>query len=179
MLWNCPVNSWKIFAGRRILLGGDHDPGRGSWCWQRMMIFADDHDRGRQACSCWNSMILVENKEPAFPDHLGTTLGPFSAEFENWFASVSGPVWGQSLTVGSLHNQWKKDKKDTVMWFPYDFHMMIFNRWGEIVFESFSEENSWYPSSTGSNTGVYTWKMNVKYRNSEKAEWIGHVTVLR
>ena len=75
------------------------------------MILAEDHDLGRQACSCWNNMILVGNKEPPFPDHLRTTSLPFSAKFQNEFPSVSGPVWGQSLPVGSSHTQWKKDKK--------------------------------------------------------------------
>ena len=63
--------------------------GRGSWSWQRIMIvaedddLADDHDLARIACSCWNSMILVENKEPAFRNHLRTTSGPFWVKFGN------------------------------------------------------------------------------------------------
>ena len=79
--------SWRstrqTFAGRTISMGDDHVPGRGSRSWQRMMIFVDDHNVVRQACSCWNIIILAGNKEPPFPDHLRATSGPFLAGFQN------------------------------------------------------------------------------------------------
>ena len=60
---------------------------------KRMMTLAEDRDPGRKACSCWNNMILLGNKEPLFKDHLGTTSGPFSAKSENEFPVVWASIW--------------------------------------------------------------------------------------
>jgi len=69
---------------------------------------------------------------------------------------------------------------------PYDFQMWIFNRWGEIVFESRDASKGW-DGSYGSNNevemvqdGTYTWKIEFKAsKNDEHLRFLGHVNVIR
>ena len=64
----------------------------------------------------------------------------------------------------------------------YDFTMLIFNRWGEIVWESHNYDIGWNGTYAGNiiPDGVYTWKIEVKTsRNDERKAYVGHVNVLR
>jgi gliding motility-associated-like protein len=69
---------------------------------------------------------------------------------------------------------------------PYDYTLLIFNRWGEIVFESHNTEIGW-DGTYGSNhevdlvqDGTYTWKIEFKTnRNDERVMRVGHVNILR
>ncbi len=64
----------------------------------------------------------------------------------------------------------------------YDFHLTLFNRWGEIVWESYNAEASWdgtYGGATVKN-GTYVWIIQAKDRENDKAyEFNGMVNVLR
>jgi gliding motility-associated-like protein len=65
---------------------------------------------------------------------------------------------------------------------PYHYTLYIFNRWGEILFESHNTEVGWDGTYGGKlvEDGVYIWKINVKRRDSdEKVERVGHVSVLK
>jgi gliding motility-associated-like protein len=64
----------------------------------------------------------------------------------------------------------------------YSFHMTIYNRWGEIIFESFDVSKGW--DGTFRNKlvpdGVYTWTISFKkYNNDSKTILNGHVNVLK
>lgn len=69
---------------------------------------------------------------------------------------------------------------------PYDFNMKIFNRWGEIVYETNDAEIGW-DGSYGSGSeigmcqdGVYTWKIEFKVRDGDERMIIhGHVNLIR
>jgi gliding motility-associated-like protein len=68
---------------------------------------------------------------------------------------------------------------------PYDYVLYIFNRWGEIIFESHNPEYGWN-GSYGINEnfpcqdGVYTWKIEFKLlENDERMILKGHVNLLR
>lgn len=64
----------------------------------------------------------------------------------------------------------------------YDFHLTIYNRWGEIVWESYNPEGMWDGSygSTMAKNGTYVWVIEAKDKFSDKKlEWRGHVTVLK
>lgn len=69
---------------------------------------------------------------------------------------------------------------------PYDFTMLIFNRWGEIVFETHDATVGWN-GTYGSNgeiqmcqDGTYTWKIEFKTKlNDERKMVVGHVNLLR
>ncbi|MFD1551217.1 hypothetical protein DNU06_13145 [Putridiphycobacter roseus] len=65
---------------------------------------------------------------------------------------------------------------------PYVFHMLLFNRYGEVVFESFDASQGWDGRYQGEmvKQGVYVWRVQFGELVSDKktiAE--GHVTVLR
>ena len=66
-----------------------------------------------------------------------------------------------------------------------DFHMMIFNRWGELMFESFDINHGWDATYKGHEVqiDVYVWKLD--WRGNEqgdkyaKNQKLGSVTVIR
>ncbi len=70
---------------------------------------------------------------------------------------------------------------------PFDFHLMIFNRWGEIIFESFDASLGWDGTYGGAangaelvKDGTYVWKIEVKVtKNDERKVFVGHVNVLK
>lgn len=65
---------------------------------------------------------------------------------------------------------------------PYDFQFLIFNRWGQIVFESKNNEVGWdgrYGESYAPN-GVYTWIVKIKSRSNDRvSNYNGHVLLTR
>ena len=65
----------------------------------------------------------------------------------------------------------------------YDFHLMIFNRWGEVVFESYNAEKGWnghYGDGGLVQDGVYVWQIEFKEAMSDRRHTHrGHVTVLK
>lgn len=64
----------------------------------------------------------------------------------------------------------------------YDYHMVVYNRWGEVMFESFNVANGWdgtYGDRGIVGTGVYAWKIDFGDLSSDEKHTItGHVTVL-
>jgi gliding motility-associated-like protein len=69
---------------------------------------------------------------------------------------------------------------------PFDYTLLIFNRWGEIVFESRNPEIGWDGTYGGNHEiglcqeGVFTWKIEFKtIRNDERKMIVGHVNMLR
>ena len=69
---------------------------------------------------------------------------------------------------------------------PYDYTFLIFNRWGEVIFESHDASIGWN-GSYGSNgeivlceDGTYTWKIEFKTSlNDERKMIVGHVNLIR
>lgn len=65
----------------------------------------------------------------------------------------------------------------------YDYHLVIYNRWGEIIFESFNANIGWngtYKNGSIVPDGVYVWRIEFGDTISdEKHEYMGHVNVLR
>ena len=54
---------------------------------------------------------------------------------------------------------------------PYDYHLQIFNRWGEIVFESYNAARGWdghYGDGGLVDDGVYVWVIEFKDALSDK-----------
>ncbi|MEN9442177.1 MAG: hypothetical protein RLZ33_2254 [Bacteroidota bacterium] len=66
---------------------------------------------------------------------------------------------------------------------PFDYTMLIYNRWGEVLFESHNAEFGWdgtYGADGLVKEGVYTWKIEFKTKASDERKMIvGHVNVLR
>lgn len=64
----------------------------------------------------------------------------------------------------------------------YEYEMLIFNRWGEIVWENHDPSVGWDGTYHGKlvQDGVYTWKISVKFPyNDERQTFSGHVSILR
>lgn len=65
---------------------------------------------------------------------------------------------------------------------PYDFSMLIFNRWGEVIWESHNDEVGWDGTYDGKlvQDGTYTWGIEFKTAETDERVMItGHVNVLR
>lgn len=65
---------------------------------------------------------------------------------------------------------------------PYSYHLIIFNRWGEVLFESYDAEVGW-DGTYGNHVvkdGTYVWKIEVSDKaNAQRRQFKGHVNVLR
>jgi gliding motility-associated-like protein len=61
------------------------------------------------------------------------------------------------------------------------YHLMIFNRWGELIFECFDKNLGWdgYINGKLAKQDVYVWKVEGKYSNGESFVDAGDVTLLR
>ncbi len=65
---------------------------------------------------------------------------------------------------------------------PYDYHMLVYNRWGEVVWESYNYNAGWNGHYAGKlvEDGVYIWKIDFKETMSDKRhQYEGHVTILK
>ncbi|MEZ4936003.1 MAG: PKD domain-containing protein [Crocinitomicaceae bacterium] len=65
---------------------------------------------------------------------------------------------------------------------PYSYELLIFNRWGELIFESHNSDVGWNGTFQGNivQDGVYVWKISLKDSfTDEKKVFQGHVTLIR
>jgi len=67
---------------------------------------------------------------------------------------------------------------------PFDFHLMIFNRWGEVIWESYDASVGWDGTygqfGNEVQDGTYTWRIEFKTTmNDERKLITGHVNLLR
>ncbi|MCH2231103.1 MAG: PKD domain-containing protein [Crocinitomicaceae bacterium] len=67
---------------------------------------------------------------------------------------------------------------------PQDYTMYIFNRWGDLIFESHDMEIGWDGRFAGQNfqvqDGVYTWKIEAGLQDSADTKlFVGHVSILK
>ena len=63
-----------------------------------------------------------------------------------------------------------------------NYHFLIFDRWGKLVFETADVNEGWKGTSVNKNeapSGVYVWKCNVKDKRGKSHQYIGHVTLVR
>lgn len=66
---------------------------------------------------------------------------------------------------------------------PYGYTLLVYNRWGEIIFESHNVDAGWNGLYGGTKTvqdGTYTWKIEFKQSMNDKRRSVtGHVTIIR
>lgn len=65
---------------------------------------------------------------------------------------------------------------------PTSYFLAVYNRWGELIFESHDVLTGWDGTYRGEvvPTGMYTWNIRVKHKHSDAHENIvGHVSLLR
>ena len=62
-----------------------------------------------------------------------------------------------------------------------EFHMMIFDRWGELIFESFDMKYGWDGTYNGllCQDGTYIWKIDLEDAFDGKKQLVGHVNLIR
>ena len=64
----------------------------------------------------------------------------------------------------------------------YSFHLQIYNRWGELIFESYDRDFGWDGTFNGKivQSGSYTWTISARdLYNDKKYTFNGHVSILR
>ncbi len=61
-----------------------------------------------------------------------------------------------------------------------EYHLMIFNRWGELIFESYDRDVGWdgYINGELAKQDVYVWKVEGNYTNGQGFTEVGDVTLL-
>lgn len=65
---------------------------------------------------------------------------------------------------------------------PYDYTLLVFDRWGELIFESHNHEVGWDGTYRGNlvQDEVYVWKLEFKEIMTDKRyNKYGHVTILK
>jgi gliding motility-associated-like protein len=67
---------------------------------------------------------------------------------------------------------------------PYNYEMLIFNRWGHVIFETHDIERGWDglfgEDGRTVSTGTYTYKIIVKFTETdERKEFFGHINLVR
>jgi gliding motility-associated-like protein len=102
-------------------------------------------------------MFLIVNEETIF--YVPNAFTPNGDEFNNDFKPV--------ITSG---------------YDIYNFSFLIFDRWGEQIFESKDPSQGWDGTCNGSivQNGTYVWKVSLKVKNNDDRKiYEGHLTVLR
>jgi len=143
-----------------------------------------------------NSPIsTVENPLQLFPNHESgvytVTLTAYSPL--GCIDTVSATITINEELIFYVPNTFTPDSDDFNEYFqpvfssgydPFDFNLYIFNRWGEIIWESHDASVGW-DGTYGTDgrevqDGTYTWKIDFKTTlNDERVLVVGHVNVLR
>ena len=110
---------------------------------------------------CYDSMMVTITVHEDIALYVPNTFTPNDDEYNQYFLPI--------LTDGY--------KKDT-------YHLTIFNRWGEIVFESYNDLYGWDgrygDRSERCQTGTYVWTISVEeLRSAESKLYYGHVNLLK
>ncbi|MDH5379430.1 MAG: PKD domain-containing protein, partial [Cyclobacteriaceae bacterium] len=90
--------------------------------------------------------------------------------------SLNGPTGG--IAGGGTHN----DVFKPIIEGATEYQMMIFDRWGNLIFETEDLDKGWDGYDKNGRllpTGVYVYKMRLKFGNGEYFEKIGDVTLIR
>jgi gliding motility-associated-like protein len=123
---------------------------------EQLVILIATSDKG---CRDTTSKIIVVNEELLY--YVPNTFTPDGDDFNQVFK----PVFTSGYT-------------------PTSYHLMIFNRWGELVFESYDPAIGW-EGNYGKDgnlvqVGTYTWKIQFKLKaDDRRKEIIGYVNVLK
>ena len=134
-----------------------------------------------------------ENPTHIFPEIAGQYLVELVAESDGGCVdSVSQTVIVEDILIFYVPNTFTPDGDEFNQDFKpviasgvdiYDYHLTIFNRWGEILFESYNTENGWdgtYGDRGLVDDGVYVWQLEFGETMSDKTHrYRGHVTVLK
>ncbi len=103
----------------------------------------------------------------------------------NPFISFEVPNGFTPNTGGGNGGYYDEDDLSNDIFYPItdyvdQFNMKIFNRWGELIFESNDIKRGWdgYYRGQLSQQDVYVWKINVSFVTGESLEQSGNVTLI-
>jgi PKD repeat protein len=93
-----------------------------------------------------------------------------------FYPNISGPTGGNLSGISNFDNTVFRPYRDGVV----EYHLQIFNRWGELVFETQDLNQGWdgYYKGRLARQGVYVWRVDGKYSNGLPFEKKGDVTLL-
>lgn len=145
----------------------------------------------------WYISFLSNEVNPIhfFPDDIGDVFYPVTLIASNYLGcadTVTQFMNVKGIILFYIPNTFTPDGDESNNVFkpvfvsgydPYDFHLMIFNRWGEIIFESYDVNGTWdgtYGTREIVQDGVYPWQIDFKELHTDKRHTHkGHVTVTR
>ena len=100
--------------------------------------------------------------------------------------SISFPSAFTPNPLGSNGGVYDPQSTDNDIFFPVffgvdDYHLMIFNRWGELIFESFDTSIGWDGLYRGEpcQQDVYVWKVNARFNDGTVFSDAGDLTLIR
>ena len=123
--------------------------------------------------------LVVSNEFECFDEKVDYVLiNPyFRLEVPNAFTPGTSGGNGGLYDINSITND---------VFFPFtdyisEFRMMIFNRWGELLFESFDINRGWDGYYLGQlcQQDVYVWKIEVTYTDGSTETKVGDLTLIR
>jgi len=130
------------------------------------------------------------------PKHLYTKAGTYDVTLKAWTDNncydlfvMENAVFVQSSGRVVYPNAFRPDSpleenrvfKPAIIDEVDEYHLMIFNRWGELIFESFHYDEGWDGTIQGSEApqDVYIWKVSGTYISGQGFEKAGDVTLMR
>ena len=122
----------------------------------------------KNSAGCADSMLL-EGAAGAFAGD--------KVKIPNVFTpNLSGPTGGRYVKFDQSNDVFLPLAKGVV-----DFHLRIFNKWGELLFESFDKEIGWdgYYNGRLCPQDVYVYKVKISFSNGKQSEKIGDLTLLK
>lgn len=125
----------------------------------------------------YNVRLIVNNQFSC----LDTSLLRIQTDADIIFPNVFTPN-----TLGSSNGHYDIKSLTNDVFFPYtsgviSYKLQIFDRWGELIFESFDVNIGWdgYYRGKLCEQGVYIWKADVKLSNGKTFNKTGDVTLLK
>ena len=172
-----------------------------SLCWQETINngFFEDY--------CWEFAITQINDSHPWPYESDTGLGgfdypdvtpdnnivgfsPFNPDCNTFQTSDPNPCLDPSLYVPNTFTPNGDGKNESFRpvitsppecWLFWEFQ--IYNRWGNVIFESDYPGQPWTGNVDGGihyvSDGVYVWKLRARHRYGKVYEEQGHITVFR
>jgi gliding motility-associated-like protein len=127
-------------------------------------------------------VTLIANNDNNCPDTIKVT----NAVFAETGGTIDFPNAFTPNTSGSNGGYYDPNAVDNDIFFPVfkgveEYHLMIFNRWGEMIFESFDEAKGWdgYYRDVLCQQDVYIWKAKVKFTNGNEESFVGEIHLIR
>jgi gliding motility-associated-like protein len=156
-----------------------------SWTWD----FGDGNGSSDQnpmhkytAEGVYDVKLIVVNSKGCQSDYLLT-----EAVRAKTGGTIAYPNAFTPSTSGPSGGVYDKYDRNNYVFFPFtqegivEYNLQIFNRWGELLFESNDVNIGWdgYVNGRLSSMGVYIWKAKVKFSDGSTNTFSGDVTLLR